>query len=96
MCRPPYTNLSLRSAKSPAELENFERLHNCSIWFWARVEEEKVKKISCPPNILVELFVKVVFISIYRISKKNPDICAFSTQLDKGEFLSFLKFGQSL
>ena len=59
------------------ELENFERLHICSFWilgllaFWAWVEGEKVKKISCPPKILVELFVKV-------FPKKSGHLCLFN------------------
>ena len=89
-----------RSAKSPPELENFERLHNCSFGsgpsgLLGLRRRRKRKKDFLSTKSLGEIFVKDAFISIHHISKKNPDICSFSTQLDKGEFLSFLKFGQS-
>ena len=88
------TYLSLGQIALP-ELENFERLHICSFWilgllaFWAWVEGEKVKKISCPPKILVELFVKVVFISIYRISKKIRTFVPFQPNWTKENFSVF-------
>ena len=85
---------------APAELENFERLHNCSFGsgpsgLRGLSRREKIKTIFCPLKSLVKLFVKLHSFPFIIFPKKIPDICALSTQLDKGEFLSFLKFGQS-
>ena len=79
---------------APAELENFERLHNCSFGsgpsgLLGLSRRRKSKKDFLSTKSWGEIFVKVAFISIHHLSKKIRTFVPFQPNWTKENFSVF-------